>query len=242
MSASQTKRVPLVVSGVVKRFGPRVVLDDQALRVEPGEAVVLRGPNGAGKSTLIGCICGTVIPDAGTITIAGHDLQREPLVARARLRALPQEVEVPAGLTGRELLAFFADVHRDPTGLERAAAFTELGDALDRLATTYSVGMRRLLAFATLLPGESTLWVLDEPFAGLREAEMPRLRSVLERLKGERLAIVIIEHKLKVLTTLSDYMYVLDQGKVISSGVPGVVLNDPVVIEAYLGSSHADVA
>ena len=183
MSASQTKRVPLVVSGVVKRFGPRVVLDDQALRVEPGEAVVLRGPNGAGKSTLIGCICGTVIPDAGTITIAGHDLQREPLVARARLRALPQEVEVPAGLTGRELLAFFADVHRDPTGLERAAAFTELGDALDRLATTYSVGMRRLLAFATLLPGESTLWVLDEPFAGVDEHGRARM---LEELRGAR--------------------------------------------------------
>ena len=126
--------------------------------------------------------------------------------------------------------------------IARVLRSTELTNKSDVLASALTVEEQRLLGVAMALATRPSVLLLDEPFAGLREAEMPRLRSVLERLKGERLAIVIIEHKLKVLTTLSDYMYVLDQGKVISSGVPGVVLNDPVVIEAYLGSSHADVA
>jgi ABC-type multidrug transport system ATPase subunit len=185
---------PLVATGIVKRFGRRVVLGGQDLRVEPGEAVVLRGPNGSGKSTLIGCICGTVIPDEGTIAIGGHDLRAEPLEARARLRYLPQEVEVPPGLTGRELLSFFADVHGDGGGLERAAAFTELGEALDRLATTYSVGMRRLLGFATLLPGDAGLWVLDEPFAGVDAHGRARMLEVLERARSRGVGILLAAH------------------------------------------------
>lgn len=193
-TTATARATPLVATGVLKRFGRRVVLQDQTLRVDPGEAVVLRGPNGSGKSTLIGCICGTVIPDAGTIAIGGHDLQAEPLAARARLRYLPQEIEVPPGLTGRELLSFFADVHGDASGLERAAAFTELGDALDRLATTYSVGMRRLLAFATLLPGEADLWVLDEPFAGVDEQGRGRMLSALERARAKGVGVLLAAH------------------------------------------------
>jgi ABC-type multidrug transport system ATPase subunit len=185
---------PLVATGVLKRFGPRVVLEGQSLRVDPGEAVVLRGPNGSGKSTLIGCICGTVIPDEGSIAIGGHDLHTDPLGARAQLRYLPQEIEVPPGLTGRELLAFFADVHGDAAGLERAAVFTQLDEALDRLATTYSVGMRRLLAFATLLPGKASLWVLDEPFAGVDEHGRARMMQVLDRARGAGVGVLLAAH------------------------------------------------
>jgi ABC-type multidrug transport system ATPase subunit len=185
---------PLLATGILKRFGPRVVLRDRDLRVDPGEAVVLRGPNGSGKSTLIGCICGTVIPDEGTIVIGGHDLRTEPMDARARLRYLPQEVEVPPGLTGRELLTFFADVHHDPTGLERAVAFTELGEALDRFATTYSVGMRRLLGFSTLLPGQADLWVLDEPFAGVDEAGRARMMQRIEDARTRGVGILLAAH------------------------------------------------
>src|SRR5690606_3929612 len=151
----------------------------------PGESVVLLGPNGAGKSTLIGCICGTVIPDAGTVAIGGHDLSAEPLASRAALRYLPQEVEVPPGLTGRELLEFYAAVYRDPDGARAAEAFTGLGDALDRLATTYSVGMRRLLAFAGLLPGVAALFVLDEPFAGVDADGRARMVEILSRARND---------------------------------------------------------
>ena len=189
---------PLVVDAVTKRYAERVVLDAISLRVEPGQTVVLRGPNGSGKSTLLGCIAGTVIPDEGRIAIAGHDLQREPLLARGALRYLPQEPEVPAGLSGRELLGFFADVFGDPGGAERAAAFLGFGDALERFATTYSVGMRRLLAFAALLPGTGAgrgrLWVLDEPFAGVDEEGRAKIRDALQRALRDGAGVVVAAH------------------------------------------------
>jgi ABC-type multidrug transport system ATPase subunit len=189
-----SEAIPLVVASVTKRYADRTVLDAIGLRVEPGQTVVLRGPNGAGKSTLLGCIAGTVIPDEGRIAIGGHDLAREPLRARAALRYLPQEPEVPPGLSGRELLGFFADVYADPAGAERAAAFLGFGEALERFATTYSVGMRRLLMFAALLPGHGRLWVLDEPFAGVDADGRAKIRGALERALHEGAGVVLAAH------------------------------------------------
>ncbi|MCX4244532.1 ATP-binding cassette domain-containing protein [Paraliomyxa miuraensis] len=192
--------VPLVLEAVTKRYAARTVLDAVTLTVEPGATVVLRGPNGAGKSTLLGCIAGTVIPDEGRIAIGGHDLRSEPLAARAALRYLPQEPEVPVGLSGRELLGFFADAFGDPGGAERAAAFLGFGEALERFASTYSVGMRRQLMFAALLAGagagagQGRLWVLDEPFAGVDAEGRGKIRGAIERALGEGAGVVIAAH------------------------------------------------
>lgn len=185
---------PLLLDAVTKRYAGRTVLQALSLQVEAGQTVVLRGPNGAGKSTLLGCIAGTVIPDEGRIEIGGHDLGTAPLAARAVLRFLPQEPEVPAGLGGDELLRFFAEVHGDPAGFDRAAAFVGFGDALSHFATTYSVGMRRLLMFAALLPGRGRLWVLDEPFAGVDEHGRAKIRAVLEHALSEGAGVVIAAH------------------------------------------------
>ncbi len=181
---------PLQLQSLHKRFGERPVVAEFSLTVEPGELVALVGPNGSGKSTVLGCVIGAVIPDAGHVVIAGHDLHRAPLAARAALRALPQEVDVPEGLTGRELLAFHADVFADPKptpdraqALAHAADSTGLGATLDTLATTYSVGMRKRLCFACLLFGRASLYVLDEPFAGVdpagREAMVTAIHAAL---------------------------------------------------------------
>lgn len=189
-----TDDTPLVIEALTKRYADRTVLGSLSLRVEPGQTVVLRGPNGSGKSTLLGCIAGSVIPDEGRIAIGGHDLAREPLRARVALRYLPQEPEVPPGLSGRELLAFFAEVYGDPTAVERAAAFLDFGDALERFATTYSVGMRRLLMFAALLPGRGRLWVLDEPFAGVDAEGRAKIRGAIERALTTGAGIVLAAH------------------------------------------------
>lgn len=185
---------PLVVEAVTKRYAGHTVLDAIELRVAPGKTVVLRGPNGSGKSTLLGCIAGTVIPDEGRIAIGGHDLLREPLRARAALRYLPQEPEVPPGLSGRELLGFFGDVYGDPGSVERAASFLGFGAALDRFATTYSVGMRRLLMFAALLPGSGRLWVLDEPFAGVDAEGRAKILGAVERALQGGAGVVLAAH------------------------------------------------
>ncbi len=176
---------PLRVEGLTKRYAGRAVLEGVELEVGPGEVVALVGPNGAGKSTLLGSVVGTVIPDLGTVAIAGHDLRREPIEARRALRYLAQEVEVPAGLTGRELLEFHAGVFSEPAAVDRAAKLADLGPAIDLLASTYSVGMRRRLAFACLVPGTAALYVLDEPFAGV---DTQARGSLLEWLAQRRRA------------------------------------------------------
>lgn len=194
MSTHPSDRDPLLVQAITKRYGGRTVLQGIDLRVEPGQTVVLRGPNGSGKSTLLGCIAGTIIPDEGRVLIAGHDLTAAPVPARAALRYLPQEPEVPAGLGGDELLRLFAEAYGDAHGIERATRFLDFGEALPRFASTYSVGMRRLLMFAALLPGHGRLFVLDEPFAGVDEDGRAKIKQQLQRLLEQGAGLVIAAH------------------------------------------------
>lgn len=186
--------LPLRVTGLAKAYGGRSVLQGVELTAEAGEVVALLGPNGTGKTTLLGCVTGAVIPDAGTIEIGGHDLMRAPLAARAALRALPQEVEVPEGLTGRELVEFFAQVFEDPTGQARAIELADLGPAIDALATTYSVGMRKRLMFAALMLGPARLLALDEPFAGVDREGRGRMVAALERALAQGAAVLLSAH------------------------------------------------
>jgi ABC-type multidrug transport system ATPase subunit len=172
--------IPLRVRGVQKRYAARVILGGVDLDVGPGELVVLRGPNGTGKSTLLGCVCGQIVPDDGTIAIAGADLREAPMDARRSLRALAQEVEVPPGITGREWLAFCADVFG--AAAPGSTGDPQLDEVLDQLATTYSVGLRRRLAFLGLCVGTPRLFVLDEPFAGV---DVDGRRSMLARLAAD---------------------------------------------------------
>jgi ABC-type multidrug transport system ATPase subunit len=184
----------LRVTGLSKAYAGRSVLQGVDLAAEAGEVVALLGPNGTGKTTLLGCVTGAVIPDAGTIEIGGHDLMTAPLAARAALRALPQEVEVPEGLTGRELIEFFAQVFEDPSGQARALELADLGPAIDALATTYSVGMRKRLMFAALMLGPARLLALDEPFAGVDREGRGRMVAALDRARAQGAAVLLSAH------------------------------------------------
>ncbi len=184
---------PLSIAGVTKRYGNRTILDGVSLSLAAGETVVLRGPNGTGKSTLLGCVCGQVVPDAGSIAIAGFDLRAEPLQARRHLRALPQEVELPAGVTGREWLEIHADVF-GATRPRDAEVDPQLQPLLDHLAATYSVGLRRRLAFAAIALGEGSLFVLDEPFAGVDAEGRARILEVLQQRLAGGAAVLLAAH------------------------------------------------
>ena len=186
--------VPLRATGLCKRYGARALFEGLELGVAAGEVAALLGPNGTGKSTLLGCITGAVIADAGRIEIGGHDLESAPIAARAALRALPQEVEVPEGLTGRELLEFHAEVFAEPRGIDRAIMQAELGPAIDALATTYSVGMRKRLMFAALTLGPAALLVLDEPFAGVDREGRGRMVEALARALARGAGVLLSAH------------------------------------------------
>lgn len=185
---------PLRATSLGKRYTAAPLFTDLDLSVGPGEVVALLGPNGTGKSTLLGCVTGSVIADSGKIEIGGHDLHAAPIAARAALRCLPQEVEVPEGLTGRELLEFFAAVFSEPRGLGRALALAELGPAIDALATTYSVGMRKRLMFAALVLGDAALYVLDEPFAGVDREGRGRMLAAIEAALQRGAGVLLSAH------------------------------------------------
>ncbi|MBA3550294.1 MAG: ABC transporter ATP-binding protein [Nannocystis sp.] len=186
--------VPLRATGLCKRYGARALFEELGLGVAAGEVAALLGPNGTGKSTLLGCITGAVIADAGRVEIGGHDLETAPIAARAALRALPQEVEVPEGLTGRELLEFHAGVFADPSGQAAAIELADLGPAIDALATTYSVGMRKRLMFAALTLGPAALYVLDEPFAGVDREGRGRMVEALVRALARGAGVLLSAH------------------------------------------------
>ena len=183
----------LSISGLSKRFAGHAVLVEINLEIASAEIVALVGPNGAGKSTLLGCIAGTVIADSGTVTIAGHDLKAAPLAARAALRYLSQEIDLPAGVTGRELLELHAAIFAAPM-TSAAIELAALGDALDHLATTYSVGMRRRLLLAALSLGDASLWVTDEPFAGLDRPSQAAAVALLRARAAAGAGILVAAH------------------------------------------------
>ena len=175
---------PLTIRSLTKRYANRIILDSLSLEVRPGEAIALMGPNGAGKTTLLSCVAGTTIADQGAIEIGGYSLRQDPLGARRAMRYLPQEVEFPDGMTGHEVLDFYGSVFDDPGSLDELKRVADLDDSLDLLTTTYSVGMRRRLMFAGLAPGQASLFVLDEPFAGAdRESRARFCNFLISRMK-----------------------------------------------------------
>lgn len=183
----------LSISGLTKRFAANMVLQDICLEIEPTQIVALIGQNGAGKSTLLSCIVGTIIADAGKIEIAGHGLKTAPIRSRAALRYLPQEIELPAGLSGREILELHAAIFEAPLTAS-AIEFAALGEHLDHLATTYSVGMRRRLLLAAISLGKAALWVADEPFAGLDRPSQTTAITLLRARAAAGAGVLVAAH------------------------------------------------
>jgi ABC-type multidrug transport system ATPase subunit len=186
---------PLVVSSLTKRFGSRTVLAQVSLELEAGQCLAFVGRNGSGKSTLLACVSGNLEAESGVIQIAGHDLRRAPVASRHHLRYLAQENDAPLGLTGRELASFIVATFGALQELSHVLELADLGNAIDHLVSTYSLGMRRRLALASLCCGTPSLFVLDEPFAGLDLEARDRIRSALLRFQRGGSAFLIAGHE-----------------------------------------------
>jgi branched-chain amino acid transport system ATP-binding protein len=241
----------LRVEGLCKRFGGIVAVDAVSFEVRPGELHAFIGPNGAGKTTLMNQICGLIPPDAGRIVFAGSDITAMPAHARAAL-GLARSFQVTSILPGfsvRENVALAVQA-RSGTSFRffgRADAEAELnGPALAALeevglaaraeipARELSHGERRALEVAIALALEPRLLLLDEPMAGAGQEETERLIIMLNRLKL-RFPMMLVEHDMRAVFALADRISVLVYGRIIASGTPGIVRNDPQVIAAYLG-------
>jgi len=247
----------LRTSGLTVRFGPQVAVDDVALEVATGEIVALIGSNGAGKSTIMNAI-GGFVPCRGVIEVVGRDTTNLSPARRARLglgRTF-QGAELFGDLDIRDTVTLAAEAGQHVgipsivVGLPRARRAERakrqmaddiiervgLGEMAGRYVDELSTGTRRIVEVACLRASGARVLCLDEPTAGLAQAEAEAFVPALLELRDQLDAsVLLIEHDMSVAMAVSDRVYCLEAGRVISEGPPAVVRDDPLVIESYLG-------
>lgn len=233
----------LSVSGVNKRFGGLLAVRDISFDLPVGEIMGLMGPNGAGKTTLVNVICGFYKPDSGRIKFKGHDITGLPTHKICHL-GIARTYQIPQPFGDLTVLQNVAVAAMYGKGLSKAAAeseapevlkLTDLLDKKDVLAKDMSTITLKRLEVARALATDPTLLLVDEPAAGLTEAELPRMLEILETIRQTGVTILLIEHIMKVMKEAVDTILVLNEGATIAFGKPDEVMKDRRVIECYLG-------
>ncbi len=213
----------IVARGVTKNFGRHEVLRGVDLDVGAGEIVALLGPNGAGKTTLVNILSTLVVPDAGTVEIAGFDVVREPREVRRRISLTGQAAAVDELLTGREnleLLGMLSGLSRRRRR-QRAAELLErfeLADAAKKRVSAYSGGMRRRLDLALSLVVPVPVVYLDEPTTGLDTRSRQELWGVISGLAADGAAVLLTTQYLEEADRLADRVALLDGGRIVAEG------------------------
>jgi ABC-2 type transport system ATP-binding protein len=208
---------------VRKSFGDNVVLDGLDLTVEQGSVFALLGPNGAGKTTMVRILTTLLEPDHGTIHVAGHDVKREADAVRDVIGVTGQFSAIDELLTGRENLTLMADLNHLARGAARASIDEllerfELDDAADRIAMTYSGGMRRRLDLAMTLIGAPKVIFLDEPTTGLDPRSRRTVWEIVESLVDDGTTVFLTTQYLEEADKLADRVAILDRGKLVAEG------------------------
>jgi ABC-type branched-subunit amino acid transport system ATPase component len=262
MGAEPAPNVPLAISDLTVRFGGVHAVESVSIEVRPGETVGLIGSNGAGKTTLMDCVSGYVRPTSGRVTLFGTDVTQLPPELRpyVGLGRSFQDARLYPGLTVLETLMVALERHA-PTGLlaglfgfaivneraklDAAREFVELMGLQayeEKRCGELSTGTRRIVDLACILAQQPELVLLDEPTAGIAQRETEAFGPMLQRLKEMiGFAVLIIEHDMPLVTSLSDRLYAMESGRVIAEGRPADVVGDERVVASYLGSTEAAI-
>jgi len=230
---------------VSKAFGGLKALTDVSVTMRRDELLGMIGPNGSGKSTFVNVVTGAYAADSGEVLLEGRSLagMRQPDVARAGIARTFQAVRVFDALSVRRNVLSGIMGHGvadDEAERRMAAALERVGLRVDveRLAGTLGLYERRRLELATRLVSRPRLIMLDEPAGGLNPEEIRAMMSLIQSLRSE-VSVFIIEHTMKVITSLADRVVVLVNGQKLIDDAPQVVLRERAVIETYLGLSDA---
>jgi lipopolysaccharide export system ATP-binding protein len=232
----------LAVTGIVKAFKQRVVVNGVGLAVRKGESVGLLGPNGAGKTTVFYMITGLIKPDKGRVIIDGHDVTKLPMYRRARLGIgyLPQEASIFRGLTVEQNIRAVLEIN-EPSRKKRERRLDELLDEfrITRLRKAPSMalsgGERRRLEIARALATNPSYMLLDEPFAGIDPIAIGDIRALVRHLTRRGIGVLITDHNVRETLELIDRAYIIYDGKVLTEGSPREIVANEDVRRVYLG-------
>jgi branched-chain amino acid transport system ATP-binding protein len=244
----------LEVEQVSVRFGGVHALEAVDLHVAAGSATGLIGPNGAGKTTLFNAVCGLQSIDGGRVRLDGADITKVKASNRARMGIARtfQRLELFGSMSARDNIRVAADVHRsyarrtgaprEVSSLDRAEEILDrvgLRSVADERVDSLPTGLARLVEVGRALASLPKLLLLDEPSSGLSEEETDDFALLLESLAAEGLGILLVEHDVELVMGVCTRIHVLDFGRVIASGTPAEVQDDPLVQAAYLGTATA---
>jgi branched-chain amino acid transport system ATP-binding protein len=238
----------LELSGVTRRFGGLRAVSNVTLSVAQGEVLGLIGPNGAGKTTLVNVITGVHPASAGRVRFAGEDITRlRPYQAARRGIARTFQIVQPfPGMTVLENVvaaAMFAGGvsygQRARDAAMQHLRFVGLAEVAERSAAALTLAMRKRLEFAKGLAMRPKLLLLDEMNAGLNAAEVDQALELMRAIAARGVTVLIIEHLMKVVLSLCSRIAVLHHGELIAVGAPQTIIEDPQVIQAYLGKRYA---
>lgn len=236
----------LAVESVSKSFGGLRAVDEVSFTVAPGEIVGLIGPNGAGKTTVFNLITGTIPPDQGRIILRGEDITgRKPHSTSRKGIGRTFQITRPfrsLSVLDNVLIAAYPKSKTKKQALAKAEEwvyFVGLAEKKEEPAKSLTLAQSKLLEIARAMAGGPSLLLLDEVMAGLNETEVNEAISLINRIRDNQIGIIVIEHIFKVIMSITDNVVVLDHGKKISEGLPGAVINDKKVMEAYFGEDYA---
>lgn len=242
----------LAARGLKKNYGSRQVVKGVDLSVKSGEVVGLLGPNGAGKTTTFYMVVGLVVADGGDIELDGRSIARLPIYKRARLGVsyLPREASVFRKLSVEDNIRAILEMQVDENG--RALDTSEIEHRLEMLldelqikhlrtnaALSLSGGERRRTEIARALAANPRFILLDEPFAGVDPIAVIEIQRIVRFLRDRNIGVLITDHNVRETLAICDHAYIINEGRVLASGDPQDIINNPDVRAFYLGDNFS---